>query len=1269
MRIPIEMLDAADPGGSARMRRQPPDDAAGPTLDHHRQALWSRLARLAGRACGGLVAASLVLGGASGARAQDAVLAPGDAVVTGFSGITPSNDPVPPGGSPLDGFFIDMEGPSAQVLSLGALGRPPEGQLASSAAKLVLKAKDIGQVFAITLDDGLGAGSPNIYLGATSAYGIHIARPDPADPARMLRLRTGHAEAQWMPGMFAGEGGGNPGSIIRVDGKTGTASVFATLPANSGAGIGDIVFNKASKHLYASDLDTGLIHRFDANGLMVYSFDHGVAGRPAKGLAPVTDNGAVMSITDPAFDTEDTSTWGFTQPERMVYGMAVHQGRLFYAVAGGQQVFSVGLKANGGFAGDPRWELDVTGLPGDGPITDILFDGQGRMYLAQRGTAKGSYAYAEFTETQQATVLRYRLESPDDPATESRWVSDAESYAVGTPEPHQNSNGGIALGYALDEQGKIRPGQRDGMLWSTGEKLRTSSEDPTDPAAEIDVHGLQGNPATMVRPENEPPKTAYFVDYDGLFNDPEKAGHIGDVEIWQPASDFAGAPPTDFPPDYVPPFVEPPTVFPPPPPPPGYDLNLRLTKRAQPGECFGWGAFWRCHFRINVRNTSLEHEFSGPIRVQDELINLPAGSLLQVPQAPLPWSCWWVSAPNRFACQRNAFLAPGAAVGFNVFVLVPRSANRCRLSNVAEIMRPFGGTWQNTDPLDDVDGATAIIPDPNCRPDDGTETNLKIRKWADPATCWDIGGGDHYCRFKAIVWNAGPGIFNHKLSVQDNPTPGTLATFGGNWTCVPNGPGHRCDYNDDPETLFPFESRLLTIGMEVPLDVARANNCRIRNIIRIETPHGAGHPMNTVALDDGSAAVANIPAHICTFPVKAANIECPPGFKPEGRRCVRKGGEKQPIIDPVPIPPPPPIIGCPDGMRSVAASRVVRMRQQGWTLVRLQNGRWCGRPGETVEPPPETCPTDTRRVSPFAVARLRRQGWTLLQLRDGQWCGRPGETVEPITCPPDFRKVSSFQARRLRGLGWTVIRRTDRDSAIWCARPPADPPKPPCRGGKLVNVDGRWMCVCSDDRIRQSIGGGGARCLPRPEKTCARGERSVTSQRQAASLSRQGYNVRQVSRRLWCVSGEAKVCPPGTKGSYPACLPIVKPCPPGTTGKFPRCVPIVRPCPPGTTGKFPRCRPIVRPCPPGTTGKFPRCRPIVRPCPPGTTGKFPRCRPIVKRCPPGMIGSPPRCRRPVIRRCPPGTVGRFPNCRLKIQRPIIKKPVGPSQPRPHQQRR
>lgn len=77
----------------------------------------------------GLLIAALVLAGllpASSARAQDEqnLFSPGDAVVTGFSGIQPNGALLIPGMSPLDQFFINTEGASAQILSMGALGEP-----------------------------------------------------------------------------------------------------------------------------------------------------------------------------------------------------------------------------------------------------------------------------------------------------------------------------------------------------------------------------------------------------------------------------------------------------------------------------------------------------------------------------------------------------------------------------------------------------------------------------------------------------------------------------------------------------------------------------------------------------------------------------------------------------------------------------------------------------------------------------------------------------------------------------------------------------------------------------------------------------------------------------------------------------------------------------------------------------------------------------------------------------------------------------------------
>ncbi len=40
---------------------------------------------------------------------------------------------------------------------------------------------------------------------------------------------------------------------------------------------------------------------------------------------------------------------------------------------------------------------------------------------------------------------------------------------------------------------------------------------------------LQGNDHELVRPQNDPPNSSYFADYDGQYEDPNNQGHIGDV--------------------------------------------------------------------------------------------------------------------------------------------------------------------------------------------------------------------------------------------------------------------------------------------------------------------------------------------------------------------------------------------------------------------------------------------------------------------------------------------------------------------------------------------------------------------------------------------------------------------------------------------------------------------------------------------------------------------------------------------------------------------
>ncbi|MEJ2123670.1 MAG: hypothetical protein P8Y47_02390, partial [Alphaproteobacteria bacterium] len=793
----------------------------------------------------------------SKAWAQESILNRGDAVVTGFSGIKPSEAPLLKGANPLDEFFIDLDGPSAQILSLAAPGGAPEGQLISAPPIRQFKARDIGQVFATTLDDGLGEDVPNIYLGQTAAYGLYIVTPDADGDGVPERAKKGSYEAQWMAGQLGEATGGGTGAIYKVDGQTGAVSLFATLPDNSGAGVGDIVFDKESRQFFASDLDKGLIYRLSKTGEVIDSFDHGVMGRPAKGLGAVVDDGSQIDITSIGFDTETPDTWGFTQKERRVYGLAMQGGRLYYAVDG--QVWSIGVSADG-FAEEARWELDAEALKSDGPITDMLFDKAGRMYLAQRGGQRASYDYSVFAEPEKSSVVRYHLEDPDDPNTESVWAPDAGEYAIGLTEDYRHAEGGISLGFAHDETGALRYGTCGKMLWSTGHRLRTSdfAEKGVDDN-KADVHGLQGNLASLVLPKNAPPQQSYFADYDGFFGDSAKSGHMGDVEIWQPCE--GGAPQYgSIPPGYLPPLATPPEDFPPEWIPPGYEFNanLKLKKWAQPKKCSPWFGGWLCQYRIRVQNTGPDF-YSGPVMIEDWLPANPASSTVGFSPTP-PWTCWKVGSSHK--CFRpGVFLAPGASIDLKAYAFVPKSYKKCHLRNAAAIKWAPGGTQWNTNPFDDIDDANALIPAEHCKP--GKKTDLKIYKRRLMA-CYKA--GNHLrCAYRVMVENMGPGPYNGDIVVKDIIPAGTTATFSsapGTWdNCPKVGGTHTCTHQN-ASLPNPGDTTSFTVRVDFSFEKGKQLQCRVPNKVKITKAPG-GSPKNTDPTNDTASAVAPIPEELC----------------------------------------------------------------------------------------------------------------------------------------------------------------------------------------------------------------------------------------------------------------------------------------------------------------------------------------------------------------------------------------------------------------------
>lgn len=782
-------------------------------------------------------------------QAQDVVLKRGDAIVTGFSGTTATTPP------DIEETFIDLARPSMQIFPLQPDG-PPNAQLLPSSPAYQAKARDIGQVFAIGLDDGLkprtiGA-TPNIYLGATSAFGLQIVLPDADGDGRPERIKAGFANAEWVPGQWGPNGG--PGSIWKIDGTTGAPSLFATLPGNSGPGVGDIVYDAASLHFYASDLDTGLIHRIDAAGNLIDTFDHGSVGRQAAGLGTIADDGATADIRNPAFDSQDAKTWGFTQPERQVWGLGVTGGRLYYSTADGPSIWSVSLGLEGSFGSDARREFEVSGTPGNRPISDIAFDAQGLMYIAQRGGFRGSYDYTAFTEAKSSVVFRYKRETPDDPATPGVWVPVPEEFAIGFPPDHRNTNGGIALGYGYDETGRTRGGMCNAMLWSTGESLRLSTTDADKLAAggPAVVHGIQGSDRMLVRPDNEPPFKTYFLDYDGRHEDPEHIGYLGDVEIWQPcdtASYGYGYPYAPYP--YVPPYDDWPS-----------DYNLEVEKSATPFACVPGGAGFLCSYTVRVTNTGPD-PYIGPITLNDQLLNAPAGASMFFNDPP--WECTSGTPTDYHCLLPQAVLWPGSSVDLKVTVDTPVPAPVCAIDNFAQLTWP----WGDTKSWDNMATATVGIPAAHCPPVPNEQTNLKISKGANPI-CVDRGG--HFeCSYVVTVTNLGPATYNGAIKIDETLPAGTTATFNGaKWNCS-NAAPYSCTH--DPDVLGPGDSRHLHVTVDVPNAQVGPLACKAPNKAALSFP-ASPSSQNTNPGDDTAIAIATLPGTAQQCPdLKLSNLK------------------------------------------------------------------------------------------------------------------------------------------------------------------------------------------------------------------------------------------------------------------------------------------------------------------------------------------------------------------------------------------------------------
>jgi hypothetical protein len=832
------------------------------------------------------------------------ILQLGDAVVTGFSGVTAMSSAAR--GKPEDSFTIDPEGSSLVVFDLSRMNGPDDARLVDAPRRFSVQAKQIGQVFGVTLDDGGGprGGAPNIYATATSMFGLNIVAPS---QGRTRRAKAGSPDAKWMAGQFGPRGG--PGSIWRID-RSGRVSLFANVAyqgaPNSGAGLGNIAFDPVSKHLFVSDLETGMIHRFAPNRAEVGTYDHGTRGRPRARLSPVTfDPARRVGIDNPAFNVENPATWGYAAPARRVFGLAVQGGRLFYAVAEGPQIWSVGINANGSFADDARSEISIT-APSRDDITDIIFSRDGTMYLSQRGPVVSSYDFTVMAKPKTAAVLVYRKRVAGNRET---WEPAGQEYAIGFPAPDRNTNGGVALGYGYDQRGVIRNDACERMLWSTGELLRLNPQHAArlKPGGPEIVQGLQGNDIGTVRPANVPPFKSYFVDFDGQFTDAGFSGHMGDVDIWSNCGRqlAQGAPP---------------------PAPPGQP-DIVLTKT-----CFGPASAERAHCRVTLGNRGAAAA-RAPIqftdRAQPVVNGVPTNAVVPVfsvkpDQAGV--TCSAVPA-NALTCTiPAALLQPGRSVSVDVVMDVSRltATPGWRMRNCA--------TLANRTECAETGG------------------QLTLSK-SGPERCF--AGGT--CTFKITLTNSSREVFDGKVAFADNmQIAAALKSFGARIESIrpalgcspaPSALPFLCQAH---LTLPPGGTRTFSITVRLsvspmPPRPLPASNCFVAidpflvpaNVSPGSKDWFGGILLRNEARRQGAAC--------SPFLVSPAQVsQAPPPRQPRQPAPPRQPPKQPPKKVPHPAPPG----GCPDGF--------------------YPDGKWCmpeiidDCPGDTCEElPSDECPDGT----------------------------------------------------------------------------------------------------------------------------------------------------------------------------------------------------------------------------------------------------------------------------------------------------------------------
>ena len=459
----------------------------------------------------------------------------GEAYHTRFSGTVTTNE----ASGPVT--VINLDGMVGSIIDLRNPGQAANGQhWATEPQRSPATAADAGQVFGIAIDDFT---EPNIYLTATSAFGLHL-QPGTKD---------------WMTGMWGPDAG--PGTVYKLSASTGyIPEVFSNITlegrANSGAALGNVAFDRWNRQLFVSDLETGMIHRLSAaDGKEGSYFDHGLDGRlnfedawtkTSNSLAPVAfDPETRADIEDCPGDSfaESPECWNYSDFRRRPWGLAVRKDekseeiRLYYGIWGSEgfdnpdwnaagedrrnSVWSIGIFDDGEFDIESvrREFIFPAFFPADATagkfadnsnaVTDIEFADCGPqtvMLVAERGAVRNLGLDQEnaFARPHASRVLRYEM------ATDGIWrplgrydVSFHERDAEGVPRVRAGGAGGCDFGYGYNAAGEIDLEKPNEFVWMTGDNLCSPMGPCYNPVTglyedENWVDGVQGTPAQLV---------------------------------------------------------------------------------------------------------------------------------------------------------------------------------------------------------------------------------------------------------------------------------------------------------------------------------------------------------------------------------------------------------------------------------------------------------------------------------------------------------------------------------------------------------------------------------------------------------------------------------------------------------------------------------------------------------------------------------------------------------------------------------------------------